>query len=414
MGSVLQDNNKRMKTSASRYSALAVSAAVIGIAVLLFQAYSIYTGKEFKPFNIEVGSLWNADANSGINQPIQENDIVLEVIPQRNNLSSIVKPSIIKSRDYFKVSTVKNARIMDPERSERSMEMLERNVDANKRLDMLSIGSVFNNTLSMKYFKQLQNDYLVDPNLQPAKGKWFIGFSFAPSLSYRQFNYAQSDIAGMKNDGNTVYVYGMTESYRNTSDRLISSFYTGIDFGVSLSKRWTISSGIYYAVYGESISITSIEDRDINAQEARYYGQEPLYASPDNKETGENLSYDNRYSYVEVPLNVEYCITDDEMGNISIQAGAYLRKLDHVNALIYDFDTDFYYWLPKNDLEIYKDLGIGVMGGVNFSQFVSKHVEVFVNPQIKYNLHSTFAECYPVDQHHYSTGLRLGIKQHLN
>lgn len=414
MGSVLNDKNKRMKTSASRYSAVAVSAAVVGIAVLLFQAYSIYTGKAFKPFNIEVGSLWNADGNSGINEPIQENDIILEVIPQSENLSTIVKPRRVSTKDYFTATTVKNTQIIDPYDSERPMELLERNADFSRKLNMLSIASVYSNDLTMKYFKQLQNDYLVNPDLKPNKGRWYVGFSFAPSLTYRQFNYSESNIAGIMNDGNTVYVYGMTESFRNNSDRMISSFYTGLDIGVALNNRITLNSGIYYSVYGESISITNIPENDINAKEAEFYGQEPLYASPDNHANGENLSYDNRYSYIEVPINIEYCVTDDEKGNINVQAGAYFRKLDHVNALIYDFDTDFYYWLPQNDLEIYKDLSVGVMGGVNLSQFISKHIEVFVNPQFKYNLHSTFAECYPVDQHHYSTGLRLGIKQHLN
>lgn len=414
MGSVLKDKDKHMKSSASRYSALAVSAAVVGIALLLFQAYSHYTGKAFKPFNFEVGSLWDAESNSPINDPIEETDIVLEVIPQRSNLSTLIRPEVTIPDNYFKASPVKNARFIDADRSERAAGIFELNSSSLERIEPMSMSLVYNSALAVKYQKQLQNDYLVNPNLEPDKGRWYVGFSFAPSISYRSFNYSTADIAGAAYKDETYYVFGMTQSYRNNSDRMISTYSAGVDVGVAVNDRFTISTGLYYSVYGESISISTIPEDDINVDKANYYGHEPLYSSPDNNTDGDHLSYDNRYSYIEVPLNVEFCVKENERSSISIQAGTYLRKLDHVNALIYDFETDFYYWLPKNGIEIYNDLGIGVSGGVSISQFVSKHVEVFMNPQFKYNLSSTFDDCYPVDQHHYTTGLRLGIKQHLN
>jgi hypothetical protein len=117
---------------------------------------------------------------------------------------------------------------------------------------------------------------------------------------------------------------------------------------------------------------------------------------------------------VEIPITLSYLVLDNPKVDISVQAGLYGIMMDHANALIYDFETDFYYWMNRTDYEIYRKYGFGGTGGVVLSQFIGHKLEVFVNPQFKYNFTSTFKDPYPVQQKQYATGFRLGFRQHFS
>ena len=89
--------------------------------------------------------------------------------------------------------------------------------------------------------------------------------------------------------------------------------------------------------------------------------------------------------------------------------GVNFKKLSKVNALAFDFNTDYYYWC-NSDKEIFNTYGVGTITGVTLSQYFGERLELFVNPTFKYNITSTFKRPYAVDQNQYSTGLRLGFK----
>lgn len=413
MGTVLKEQNRKIKSSASRYSLLVISATVLGISLLLFQAYSIYTGKSFKAFNFDIGTLWNADDNSQVNLPIEDEDIILQVIPQSRNLAQLTLP--VNPADptvYLAPKRVKDAGFVSNAEIINQTHMLSYAENSMNSINLLSIPVYEPTDLAFKYMQQLQNEYLINPNLEGTKADWYVGFSFGPSINYRTLKYSNS-ATGIATVGNTRYTYGMTESFRNQTDKAISSYYTGLDVGYNISDRLSINSGVYYSVYGESISVSTLNPNDVNAKDASYYGQTPLYSSPDNELSTEGLTFENRYSYVELPLFFNYIIRSGAKTDIALQLGAYLQKMDHVNALIYDFNTDYYYWLPQNDIEIYAKYGVGSMGGISISQFVSNSVEVFFNPQFKFNVSRTFDDCYPIEQKQYASGLRLGVRQHL-
>ncbi len=414
MGTVLKDRNKNIKSTASRYSLLVVTAAVIGIGLLLFQAFSVYTGKSFRPFNFDIGTLWNADDNSQVNLPIQEEDIVIQVISQSNNLSEVAIPSTpIDLSRFATPMKAKEAKFVEADAVARPSKSFDLQSTSLNRIDLLSIPLHKTSEFAFKYMQQLENDYLINPNMQSQKGKWFYGFSFAPSINYRTFAYRDGNIAGVAQSGNTRYTYGMTETYRNQSDKAISSYYTGIDFGFNINSHLSVHSGLYYSVYGESILVNKINEDNPNYEDASFIGQVPIYSSPDNAEQGPVLDYENRYSYIEVPIVFNCIVKSTNKLDISLQLGAYFQKLDHVNALVYDFETDYYYWLPQNDVEVYRDYGFGTMAGLSISQFISKSVEIFVNPQFKMNHASTYDDSYSVVQKQYSSGLRIGLRQHI-
>jgi hypothetical protein len=77
---------------------------------------------------------------------------------------------------------------------------------------------------------------------------------------------------------------------------------------------------------------------------------------------------------------------------------------------VYDFETDYYYWADKQE-SIFRRNGLATSAGITLSQYVTERFEVFINPQFKFNLTSTFERPYPVIQNQYTSGLRIGFKQ---
>ena len=122
--------------------------------------------------------------------------------------------------------------------------------------------------------------------------------------------------------------------------------------------------------------------------------------------------YKTKYSYLEVPLGVSLDFLKLNKLKITADVAVTFQKLDHVNALVYDFETDYYYWMNSKE-ELFRKFGIGTMGGVTLSQFVGERLEMFVNPHFKINLNSTFKKPYPVEQNQYTTGIRLGLKHQI-
>lgn len=413
MGTVLKQKNNSIRGRVQRYGLMLLFAVLIGFGLLAYQSYRFYSGQSSKRPNFDIGALWNSDESPAL-ESIDATDLVFEVIPERVLLQDVVNPPrLFIPEDPRHHVVAKEAILVNPERVARAQLDIETFGAERKEVDFLEIPVFSADALSMRYIERLENDFLIAPDLTPTKAKWFVEFSFAPSLSYRTLKYRDQGMSGVAVSGNTRYTYGMTEQYRNETDRAISSFYSGLDIGYNIGDRLSISTGLYYAVYGENISVSSIDVNDFNVQDAEFYQQTPLYYSPENEKSSNTINYDNRYSYFEIPITLRYRVYETEKSDIALQAGAYFQRIDHVNALVYDFDTDYYYWLPKNDLEIYNTVGFGAMAGVSIAQNISNTVEVFVNPQVKFNTTSSFDDCYGMEQKHYTTGLRLGVRKQL-
>ncbi|MBR9859514.1 PorT family protein [bacterium] len=413
MGTGLTEKSAKISKKVSFYSYLLVPAIIVGLGLLGYQTYSLFTGKSFKEINFEIGKLWKTE-NVNVDAPIEEEDLIIEVISEVQNLAKVTPPQPIKVKEP-KPATLpaKQVHIVKPQMVANKSLGAEFHPIELEGIHQIEIPIQTNNALMQKYVEQVNNDFLIDPDLQGEKGKWYFGVSFAPSLNYRTFSYS-SDISGVVVTPNTRYIYGMTESYRDQTDRAVSAYYSGVDVGFNIGNRLDIATGLYYSIYGETISVSRVSDHDLNAQSASYYSQTPLYNSPEDTETPSTIAYNNTFSYVEIPITATFLVMEKNKADISIQAGVYGQMLDHANALVYDFETDYYYWMNRTDYEIYRKYGFGVTGGVQLSQFIGNRLEVFVNPQFKFNVTSTFQNPYPVQQKQYATGLRLGFRQHFN
>jgi len=180
-----------------------------------------------------------------------------------------------------------------------------------------------------------------------------------------------------------------------------------------ISDKLSVFSGIHYAHYGEQVMVCHADSKNPNFQQASFHGESPSYEVFDEENRTRNLPFKNKYSYIEIPLGLSYQAFEFNKSKISIDAALSLQTLSGVNALIYDFDTDYYYYWMNEKNDVFRRFGIGSQIGLTVSQYVADKTELFINPQFKFNLNSTFKEPYPVSQNQYTTGLRIGFKQHI-
>ena len=408
MGYQLTHIKELLFGKASTASLFVTPLVVGGIALIGYQTYSMLTGKSFKEINYEIGQLWAARDAAPNTQPNKAPSVVFKYRPVKKSPVQF-QPEKLRVRPARNINRRERSVQIAPSASQIR---ITENIANLERLSTLSIAPVVSSAVLAKYFDRLDNTYLIDPNMNPQTGKWYVSYSFSPTLNYRSFGYDASNMTGVRVVGNYRYVYGLTESARNATDRSVTGYSVGVDIGKRLLPRLSISTGLHYSQYGEQVQICEANHRDPNFREARFMGQEPMYSSYSTEDVEGNFPYTNSYSYFEVPLLLNYDALVFDRSKITVNAGLHYQRLDHVNALVYDFETDYYYWFTHKK-DIFRTHGWGMSTGVTISQFVGERVELFINPQFKTNLNSTFKSPYPVQQRQYSTGLRLGVKHEL-
>jgi hypothetical protein len=406
---------KKAIKAKSTLATLAIAPAVLaGLTLLGFQTYSLITGKSFQDLNFSIGKLWETSENlndqSQVESTLSTRSIFKEIL-------SKTEESPVDRIKQFKLPNIvaKEATIVTPNRVAESTDVRTRPV--LELFDLTLIENVdlrtsFQSKQLLKYFERLDNEYLINPNMIPKQGKWYIGFSLSPTLNYRTFSYDPSLVNGVAVDGQYRYTFGLTEDSRNISDKSVTSYTIGLDIGRRINNRLSVYSGFYYAHYGEQVQVRGVDVDNPNYENASFMDKKPQYEIYSTNESSKNIPYTNKYSYFEIPLGASIDLVQMNKSKVTLDAGISLQKLDHVNALVYDFDTDYYYWVNRKD-QIFREYGVGTMAGVTLSQFVSERLEMFVNPHFKINLNSTFKKPYPVDQNQYSSGLRIGAKHHI-
>ena len=181
----------------------------------------------------------------------------------------------------------------------------------------------------------------------PKRGKLYWGINFSPAFSYRVFDIDVNKVNGVAEDKNRIYTTGLTEERRNKSDKENTSYSFGVDIGIQISKKFNIYSGVHIAGYGEQILVSTPNEHDPNYCYAEFHNRKPSYEAAELPSTPNNVPYTNQYKYIEIPLGVQYTIYKFDKAKIAIDLGAYYQKVYQVNALLYDFETDYYYWFNE-------------------------------------------------------------------
>lgn len=411
MGSQQDSLNEKLTSKSPLVSWLLTPAILGGIALLGFQTYSIVTGKSFADFDFGIGKLWMNEEVSSLKEidnikPFKAATGERQSVATSNMQGNNVALTVIVPRSKNNKSLVKENNTSSTRPPQKIAKIVSLDI-----IEATSLSANFGTKQLQKYTKRLQQEYLINPKLVPDVGRWFVGFSFSPSLCYRAFSYNTSDLPGVAAEGNTRYTFSMPEEERNRTDKAITSYAIGLDFGIRISKKVSLFSGVHYAKYGEQIQVKQTDELNPNYHLAYFMDKKPQYERTENSQEA-SLPYTNRYSFIEVPIGLSYTLKEYTKSKIALQTAIILQKLDHVNALVYDFDTDYYYWMNSKN-EVFRSHGFGGSLGVSFSQFVGERLELYAAPQFKYNVKSTFKATYPINQNQYTAGLQVGFRQQL-
>ena len=406
----MQDINNNNKSS-TRMSLLLVPAITIGLSLLGFQTYIWVTGETFKGFSLDIGRLWSSDDTpvDKLDEQKTPSSYVYEVEDTEVSLSSELDGIILPNLKSKNTETIKQVFEQEIVTSSSAIEKIASTLD---RIDHIDINPLINNDLHAKYIDRLKSESLISPNMVPKQGKLYWGVNFSPAFSYRIFNIDVNKVNGIAEDQNRVYTTGLTEEKRNTLDKAITAYSFGLDFGKQIGEKFSVYSGFHIAGYGEQILVSTINQENPNFCYAEFHNRKPAYAATESTLNSKNIPFTNQYKYIEIPLGVQYTVSKFDKAKIAIDLGAYCQKVYQVNALLYDFDTDYYYWFNDNDA-IIKDKGLGISVGASLIQNLTERIELTFNPYMKFNLNSTFSDSYSVHQNQYSTGVRVGIRQQI-
>jgi hypothetical protein len=406
----MQDINNNNKSS-TRMSLLLVPAITIGLSLLGFQTYIWVTGETFKGFSLDIGRLWSSDDTpvDKLDEQKTPSSYVDEVEDTEFSLSSELDGIILPNLKSKNTETIKQVFEQEIVTSSSAIEKIASTLD---RIDHIDINPLINNDLHAKYIDRLKSESLISPNMVPKQGKLYWGVNFSPAFSYRIFNIDVNKVNGIAEDQNRVYTTGLTEEKRNTLDKAITAYSFGLDFGKQIGEKFSVYSGFHIAGYGEQILVSTINQENPNFCYAEFHNRKPAYAATESTLNSKNIPFTNQYKYIEIPLGVQYTVSKFDKAKIAIDLGAYCQKVYQVNALLYDFDTDYYYWFNDNDA-IIKDKGMGISVGASLIQNLTERIELTFNPYMKFNLNSTFSDSYSVHQNQYSTGVRVGIRQQI-
>jgi hypothetical protein len=392
-----------------RFSLIATPVLFLGIISLAVQLIFFKGSSNFFLFDFNSGLLWKSDEASapqstGVPNVIRE-FFPERILPENFAFAAGNKEEIIQSQqEITKTVLPRTIEVISPK--------ITKTYFLSLQMNRVESQGLFELSLKTDAMKRLESITLFNPNIQSKKSKIAVGFSFAPSFTFRSLKYLNNG----STNGN--WTLGQSEKYRNQSDKKVLNFYGGLDVYFQINPRLNVQTGIYYSAYGEQITVAELVDGDPNLPNANekksyYFDSDPAYCSPETYEAEvDRIPFTNNYRFVEIPVLVNYKLTS-KMLIYEVQAGISISSLNKADALIYDFKSDYYYWVNRSDFILFNKYFWGGQLGFLIRKAVSPRMDLFVNPQFKYLFTPSFNEIYSVEQHQYATGLRVGLKFHL-
>jgi hypothetical protein len=391
--------------------------ASIGIVTLIVQLiFSPFSADVFS-FNFTLGKLWKGDSPDPVityvdNETPKPNKLPLleyTISDKQKRLESLSKMfQDIKPKKISKTSSASSVKAIS------KSEYIDINLD---RIDAFVIPVT--QAFTQRFINLSKQETLLPgiKDLEPSKFRF--GFSFTPCLNHRKLRYLDWSATGSRLTESTAYSFGQTERYRNGYDKPILGFSVGVDVYYNKSDKLYFQTGFYYSSMGEQLYVArtnegqSLPTRNENTT---FANMNPAFQSPEmtSSESKEVIPFTNYYGYFEIPLLANYKIPSGNSIQFEIQTGLTYSYLDHADAVVYDFDTDNYFWIPTSEFELFTKHNVNVIGGVSVGTLLSPKVEIFLNPQYKYALRSTYSKAYPVNQNQYSFGMRMGLKMNLD
>jgi hypothetical protein len=389
----------------------------LGAFSILYQVFHS-DKKEFSLYDFDLGELWpwsEQKAQSKLENSIKNNRERSPALIERKNAANETKRKETAEivRAVSRVVERKTPNVLPLHRE------LKTGFQAIK-LQELDVPRFVMPSRSGRHLDLSAKEFLIPKDIVNKRNNIAVGASFAPSFTYRNFRYSNiENVARVENQ--TAYTSGQTEKYRDNNDAAILNFYSGIDVYVHLSNRWMLQTGFYYSTVGEQLQVSPI---DQNAQHRvaptmedsdPFKNRQALYVSPETDPISgnEQLPFNNYYGFLEIPVNLSYKVAQFKNVQLEVQGGISYALLDQAEALLYNYTTSEYYWIPTQNFEYLNEHFFIANTGIILSQYISEEIELFANPQFKYFLTPTFTSDYEIKQNQLSAGLRLGMKVNL-
>ncbi len=380
-------------------------------------AYQLTTGG-FESMDFSIGKLWSWASNDREIKQSEDNAFERIIEPVRNR-SDVAEAKVVRERETVQVKPVNNPVRIHKPKTGLAQFMANREPFKTVHVDMIQPDKTFNYLRSGKYIDLKQKEFLIPTDIKTRRSRIAVGASFTPGLSYRRLTYNDiSSVARIYNQ--TAYTFGQSKEYRNNNDQAIMNFYSGFDVYANVSKKWTVQMGFYYSSHGEKLTVVNKNDpNEITSNPSHgsaFLSKQSVFESPEMVDytANEEIPFTNYYGLMEIPVLASYqCVDISDMLHVSVQMGGSYGYLDHADVLMYNYETNKYFWIPSSDFELLNKHFISGIVGAEISQYISHEIEIFANPQFKYSFTPTFKKAYEIKQNQWATGLRLGMKVHL-
>jgi len=335
--------------------------------------------------------------NNVIEQPIpvitrQKENIVSGQVVQHRNIAIRSKPAtiaIIPSEPAKPSLSFINDNSIDEEKTAIATEQRATLADNN---NLLTIESVVN---SYKH---------------PSKGKRLtLQLFVTPTISYRDLKENKAFISGVQARNNTtplanVYVPDVNNIVTHKPDL---GFQLGLTAGYPLSKNITLTGGLQFTVSKYDIKAYSHPREEATITLSNSYGGSnsvSAYTSYRNFGGFKANWLRNLYLSASAPIGLEVKVISNKKGYLGV--GGNIQPTYVLDNRSYLLSTDYknYAEMPSLIRKWNINTGFEIFAANNTGK-----VKWRVGPQVRYQTMSSFKNTYPVKEHLFDFGLKLGV-----
>jgi hypothetical protein len=415
MGSIQKMKRELFRRKIVMISIFLFPFMAIGLGLIGYQTYNILSGKGYQNISFNISNLWKSlNPSDGL-------DIFTNTDNNRSIFASLPFTNSLKVMDTKKNNPFSATYIQS---RQTALFRPDLNINKNKdktnalfnRREKLEISSISELNLArqvffQKYLNQINKEHFLTDEIRPNRAKIFIGFSYAHLNSFRRLSYRQIQTDGITYENGRRFVFGQSEGFRNLTDRATALGGFSLDIGYQISQKWTIQSGINIRRMGERVEVLSdISEYQLDIENIN---KEIIGLSPEVVQQPGDIFFNNTYSFVDLPIQVQYTLKEFPRSSIRVMSHLTPRWMYGTTAMLYDFERDVYTLHTNSGNEVFNSFNISVGGGLIFTHMVSSNFDILISPFYEQNLRSTFSQEYTINQRNYTTGLNLGVRYYI-
>ncbi len=325
---------------------------------------------------------------------------------QMANVNNIQTPVEVASKgnNEIKTETYNTTIVTKPEKDKTPVISSENKTKVKPWTTNLADNNYLFNTDSVyDYNSKNENIQAVGKkvNFKKFVNHFSIGIYATPQYSFRFLS------------ANSAYsVPDIGKEYFNDREKGAFSFTAGLQIYYSLNNKWKLSTGIEYSTYSQNMELSGFDIKQYPQNGYYVYtsiGKDNLTINSSVPVSDSDLIKSSKvYSFINIPIGVEYSIT-----NIFFVNGSLVYSLlvsSDVNWKAEDFDGDFS--VSNDNITGINANNLSVMLGIGYKKTFGTKFSVVVNPQIT-SFVTSFTSKMPVKTFPFAAGLNIGLRYKL-